>query len=300
MTFFLGIDGGGTKTSCLIGDETAILGSGSAGGSNIVRVGADSARAALTTAIRQACTVASIDPSQIHRACIGVAGAAGPEIQETIRSIVAALISGKIEIVGDMVIALEAAFGAGPGVITIAGTGSIAYGRNARGQTARAGGWGFAISDEGSGHWIGRTALSAALRAQDEGEHPQLLESAKKLFDAATDEELIVKANASPDFAALLPAVLAAADAGDTLARRILSDAGNELAAIARAVIGRLFSGAARVPVAMVGGVFRNSSLVRQVFYNSVCSGCPAAEVQPNVVEPVQGALALARRAVTT
>ena len=60
-------------------------------------------------------------------------------------------------------IALEAAFGSGPGVIVIAGTGSIAYGRNREGQTARAGGWGFAISDEGSGHWIGRTAVAAAI-----------------------------------------------------------------------------------------------------------------------------------------
>ena len=65
-------------------------------------------------------------------------------------------------------IALEAAFGSGPGVIVIAGTGSIAYGRNREGQTARAGGWGFAISDEGSGHWIGRTAVAAAIGAWDE------------------------------------------------------------------------------------------------------------------------------------
>ena len=105
---------------------------------------------------------------EISRVCVGLAGAARPEISELVRGMVSETLSGEIKpaeikIVGDMVIALEAAFGSGPGVIVIAGTGSIAYGRNSKGQTARAGGWGFAISDEGSGHWIGRTAVAAAL-----------------------------------------------------------------------------------------------------------------------------------------
>ncbi len=295
MTFFLGIDGGGTQTTCVIGDETTILGTASAGGSNIVRVGEKAARDALTNAIQDACTQANVDPSQIKRACIGAAGAARPEIQQAIRRIVSSLIPGEIEVVGDTVTSLEAAFGTGPGVIVIAGTGSIAYGRSAHGQTARAGGWGFAISDEGSGHWIGRTALSAALRARDEGATPKLLTDAGKIFGAASDDELIVKANASPDFAALVPAVLAAADAHDVLANRVLSLAGSELASLVKALVSRLFSSGEQVPVAMVGGVFRNSALVRQVFYNSVRSACPAAEVKQAIVEPVQGALARAR-----
>jgi glucosamine kinase len=296
VTFFLGIDGGGTQTTCVIGDDTAILGTGIAGGSNVVRVGEQAASEALTTAIRQACAAAKVDPSQIKRVCIGAAGAARPEIQQAIRRIVSSLISGEIEIVGDTVTSLEAAFGEGPGVIVIAGTGSIAYGRNARGQTARAGGWGFAISDEGSGHWIGRTALSAALHDRDEGGNPKLFEDARKMFGASSDEELIVKANAAPDFAALVPAILAAADAGDVLSNRVLTLAGNELANLVKALVSRLFAKGERVPVAMVGGVFRNSALVRQVFYNSVRSSCPAAEVQQAIVEPVQGALARARR----
>ena len=72
------------------------------------------------------------------------------------RDIVAEILPTPIEVVGDMLIALEAAFDSGPGVIVIAGTGSIAYGRNRQGTTVRAGGWGFAIGDEGSAHWIGR------------------------------------------------------------------------------------------------------------------------------------------------
>jgi glucosamine kinase len=300
VILFLGIDGGGTKTSCLIADENNVLGTGFAGGSNIVRVGEDAARASLSAAIRQACAAANADPSTIRHSCIGAAGAARPETRDAIQRILADLIGGDFEIVGDTAIALEAAFGEGPGIIVIAGTGSIAYGRNAKGQTFRAGGWGFAISDEGSGHWIGRTAVSAALRARDEADTPTLLESACKIFGVTNDEQLILKVNASPDFAALVPAVLAAADAGDILATRVLSYAGDELARLAKLAIARLFSTGEKVPVAMVGGVFRNSAMVRQVFYYSVRAGYPAAEIQTTVVEPVQGALALARRRLKT
>lgn len=296
MAIFLGIDGGGSKTTCLVGDETSTLGGGTAGGSNIIRVGKEAALAALTTAIRQACTVAKVAASDISRVCIGGSGAGRPETRDIIQRGIAELISGEIEIVGDTVIALEAAFGSGPGVIVIAGTGAIAYGRNARGETARASGWGFAISDEGSGHWIGREALRQALRAHDEGESPQLLQNLMKALGAGSHEQLIVTANASPDFAALVPAVVAAADGGDMLARRVLHEAGNELAASAKVILRRLFSEGEPAPVAMVGGVFRNSVPVRQVFYNGVSSEFPGAVVQATVVEPAQGALALARR----
>jgi len=298
--FFLGIDGGGSKTTCVVGDENHVLGSGVGGGSNIVRVGEDAARAALSTAIHQACAAANVEPAQIHRACIGIAGAARSEIRAAIREMVAPLLGGELQIVGDMGTALEAAFSGGPGVVTIAGTGSIAFGRNAGGETARVGGWGFEISDEGSGHWIGRTALNAALRARDEGETPKFLERARAVLGVPNDEQLILKANGSADFASLFPAVLERAEAGDLLASRILSDAGDELARLAKLAIARLFHAIEKVPVAMAGGVFRNSAFVRQVFYNSVRAGCPAAEVQAAVIEPVQGALALARRGAST
>ena len=84
MAIYLGIDGGGSKTSCLIGDETTVLGAGTGGPSNVVRVGEAQARESLTTAIRQACTVANLEPSQISSVCVGLAGAARPEISELV------------------------------------------------------------------------------------------------------------------------------------------------------------------------------------------------------------------------
>ena len=160
------------------------------------------------------------------------------------------VVSGKIKpaeikVVGDMVIALEAAFGSGPGVIVIAGTGSIAYGRNAEGQTARAGGWGFAISDEGSGHWIGRTAVAAAIGAWDEdpGQNVRLDRVLLKSWRLETVEQLVPAANATPppDFAALFPSVLSLADSGDRIARDVLAQAGAHLATLAATLLRRLF-----------------------------------------------------------
>src|SRR5438132_1438762 len=144
---FLGIDGGATKTFCLAGDEKSVLGSGASGSSNLIRVGEAQARESLNSAIQQACAAAHVSPAQIHKTCVGLAGAGRSEISSAARRAMLEIVGGEVQIVGDTIIALEAAFGRGPGVVVIAGTGSIAYGRNAAGQTARAGGWGFAISD---------------------------------------------------------------------------------------------------------------------------------------------------------
>lgn len=299
MGIFLGIDGGGSKTSCLVGDENYLLGSGTSAGSNLIRVGEALARESLAAAIRQACAVAGVAPDRIQRTCVGLAGAARPEISDHVRRLVAESVGGEIEVVGDMVIALRAAFAKGPGVIVIAGTGSIAHGRNAKGQSARAGGWGYAISDEGSGDWIGRTAITAALRAYDEEQNgnPPLLSSIMKHWKVESRDQLILAANAAarPDFAALFPAVLATAESGEPVARGVLARAGGELAALAKVVFHRVFPDASSVPVAMSGGVFRNSAVVRQTFYNSLRSEYPDVCVNANVVEPVRGALDLAR-----
>ena len=298
MAFFLGIDGGGSKTSCVVGDEKSVLGSGVAGGSNIIRAGEDSARRALHEAIRQAHTAAKVKPSQIERVCAGLAGAARPEVRETAHRLIAEIVPGEVEIVADMEIALEAAFGHGPGVMVIAGTGSIAYGRNAQGKTARAGGWGFAISDEGSGHWIGKTAVATAVREGEETQDTCLLKAIAKSWGVNSHQQVVVKANGtpSPDFAALFPVVLKAAERQNKQARDVLTQAAKELVALAEDVINQVFPDAGSVPVAMSGGVFAHSSQVREVFYNRLSKEYPKVRLIEDVVEPVQGALQRARR----
>ncbi len=297
MAFFLGIDGGGSKTSCLIGDEKSVLGAGTGGASNVLRAGEVQAQTSLVTAIQQACSSAKIDLAQVSRTCVGVAGAARLEVADIIRKILAKTVSGDIEIVGDMVIALHAAFGAGPGIVVIAGTGSVAYGRNAKAETARAGGWGSAVSDEGSGYWIGRSAVAAALREADKNPAAKdpLLPKIMKAWNVETRDELVLAANATPVFAALFPAVLTAADSGDELVAGILRLAGIELAALAKVIMDRLFLRAEEIPVAMSGGVFGNSTLVREVFCNELRRDGSRLLIRQKIVNPVLGALALAR-----
>jgi len=299
VAIYLGIDGGGTKTTCLVGNEHSILGTATSGGSNVTRVGEARARDALHAAVCEACAAGKVDPAQIKSACVGLSGAGRAEVRDAVARMMADVIGGRVQVISDLETTLEAAFGGGPGMITIAGTGSIAYGRDARGQTARSGGWGWAISDEGSGQWVGRRAVSAVLGAKDVGEDPPLLETILKLWKLTMLDELVRSANVSPppDFSSVFPLVLAAGEAGDRLALGVLNEAGIELAALARNVIRRLFAGGGSVPVAMSGGVFRQSEVVREVFYNAVVAEFPCATVRPDVVEAVQGALALARKA---
>lgn len=312
MAYYLGIDGGGSKTNCAVGDEAQQWEIATTGPSNITRVGKVRAREALHQAIRQACAASKIDPRQVERACIGVAGAGREEVASAVRGMVAELIHGEIEVLGDMEIALVAAFGKGPGVIVIAGTGSIAYGRDVQGRTARAGGWGYAISDEGSAHWIGRTAVKTLLRAIDQdGQDQENAQSAAEALPLFSElkaawklnslDEFVRTANSNPDFAALFPAVVVVAEAGGALAQCVLAQAGAELAELARIVVCPLFaensSNVPGVALAMVGGVFRYSSRVRESFSNEVRKFAVPISLNPQVVEPVVGALQRAREA---
>jgi len=333
VAFYLGIDGGGSKTTCAVGDESSVLATVTTGASNVVRVGEAQARESLHQAVRQACAAAGVTPAQIVSTAIGVAGVGRPEIAGIVGRCLAEILPAPIHVVGDMQIALEAAFDSGPGVIVIAGTGSIAFGRNQQGITARAGGWGFAVSDEGSAHWIGRAAIAAALRARDpieagrelspnahtiarRKEDAPLLHALQKAWGVGSLDDLLRAANSTPtpDFAAFFPAVLASAEAADGLSLEVLKRAGRELAQLAAAVVRRLFSeessetqsGQSRsagpaaadlpVPLAMAGGVFRHSSLVREVFYNQIQKPQPRVLLHSQVVEPVDGALRMARR----
>lgn len=304
MPYYLGIDGGGTKTTCAVGDDTRLLATATAGPSNIVRVGEARARESLQQCIRQACAVAGIAPNQVARTCVGGSGAARPELAAIVREIVAEIVSTPVDVVGDMQTALEAAFDTGPGVLVIAGTGSIAYGRDRGGKTFRAGGWGFAIGDEGSAHWIGRSAVTAVLRASEresfEGGVPPLAKDFFKAWGVMSLSGLARAANSipPPDFAALFPAVSASSD---EVARQVLRQAGRELAELAGVVMCRLFAkdGESVVPVAMTGGVFRHAAIVREVFYNDLRRLDARAQVLPQVVDPVEGALRMARRAAS-
>ena len=207
------------------------------------------------------------------------------------------LVGGEVEIVGDIDIAFEDAFGSDAGVMVVSGTGSIAYGRNADGLTARAGGWGYPFSDEGSGYWIGVEAVRAALRTRDEGENPALLKDLICGVGAEDFDDFIVRLNATPapDFATLFPIVLASAEHTDDLAKEVLHGAGRELAKIAEVAIRRLFD-ENLCSVATHGGVFSSNAIVMNSFARELQARCSKATVLTREVDPARGALERAKR----
>jgi glucosamine kinase len=298
MAFYLGIDGGGTKTKFLLGDEHQLLAEATAAGSNILRSGEEAVRAALHAGVEEVRTNAGIAAAEIRRAVAGIAGSSNDAVRASLEGVLREKISGEIVIVGDMVIAHHAALDGAPGVLVNAGTGSIAYGRNAKNETARAGGWGFAISDEGSGHWIGRVAAAAAMRSFDAGVNEAFLHRLTAAVGAERPEELAQFANstANPDFAKVFPAVVSLADLGDQNAQEILKHAGEELALLADTVLARLFAADESVSNAATGGVFRASPLVFESFRGALRAHHPSSTVSLSSADPAMGALLLARQ----
>lgn len=295
MPLYLGIDAGGTKTDCAVSNGAELLGQATGPSCKLARVGKERGRENLQTVIRQATQAAGVDASTIQHVCIGMAGASLAEAvqwaQQTIRELIP---DSTIYVAGDHVIAHRAAFGTSPGVLVISGTGSIAFGRNQNGETARAGGWGPNVSDEGSAFWVGREAVTAALHAFDFGNSNGLLATIAECWKVAP-EEVIRMANASePRFPELAGPVVNAAEQGDATARAITERAGKALASLASAVIKRLWPSGGVVPVALAGGVLQGSPLVRQAFKEAMKAEQPQAAISFAFVRPVLGALEIA------
>lgn len=301
MSFVLGIDGGGSKTTAAVSDGVSVLATHTSSGCNLNSVAASDAQSALAEAVHGALSSAGVSATDITSVCAGVAGAASPETAAKIGGMIAALLPrAAVQIVGDTAIALESEFRGGPGVVCISGTGSIAFGRNERGDLARAGGWGRFVSDEGSGHWIGQCTVAECLHALDMGRSSSLIAGVMHHWHIATREQLVQRCNRDqvPNFSDLVPVVLKSEQENDPLACDILTTAGTRLARVAQIVLRRLWLGHSVVEIAIAGGVFMNSSRVRQTFGNIIRSDRPEVSVRLSEREPYMGAICLAQQRV--
>jgi N-acetylglucosamine kinase-like BadF-type ATPase len=310
----LGVDGGGTHTRAEIYAAPAdpfadlsnrLVGRGRADAANFHRVGLESAVNSIKKAVNEACSEAGISPAQITAACVGLAGVQHPKHhRQMLDALSVALPIRDISLETDARVALAGATGLRPGVVVIAGTGSIACGINAQGEFARAGGWGPTMGDEGSGFYIGRRALEAAMADFDErGEPTALTEQVCRHFRVASPAELpavIYNSTASVmrEIAQLSRVVVDAARAGDATAQKILSDAAGELARAVNAVIKRLGLRRESFQVAYVGGVFEAGDLVLAPLAERVRRYAPHAVIAPPQFTPMVGAvkMAMARR----
>ncbi len=299
--YSIGFDGGGTKTECVLLDgEGSLVAQSTSGPSNALRVGFEKAFAALTAASDQALSIARVDAARVRGVCAGLAGAGRARVVKRVMAhLVEAFPRADVHVTTDVEVALEAAVGAGPGVILIAGTGSIALGRNAQGRTARAGGLGPKIGDEGSAYDIGRKAVQAVARAR-EGLAPVTILSdlIPDALECPTWDLLIERAahNAEEMFPRLYPAVVEAADAEDDPAREILFTAALSLSQIAISVVRRLDLEDKEFKLTKSGGVFGHSKLLDSALDALLMSAARRAKIEHLQVSPAVGAARLVRR----
>lgn len=295
----LGVDSGGSHTAVVVGDvHGRVIARAEGPGSAMKPGGAERSAAVIQDVARRAVTQAKLE-LPVTLALVGAAGAGrAPEREELAAALLLAGVARRVDVRGDIEIALAAAFGSGAGIMINAGTGSIAYARAPDGALHRAGGYGWQLGDDGGGYWLGRRALAAAARAQDGLEESStLLERLLVALGLQHFDDLIRwTAMATPaQVAALAPHVLNAAREGEAVAQRAVHDAGVELARLVAALI-RHFPNTPAVRVATAGGLLRPGSPLLDAFRTSLQTHAPQArltETNGSVDAPV-GALRLA------
>lgn len=294
---YLAVDGGGTKTQALLVDAAGrVLGRGTAGGSNHRAAGMRSALAQIHAAVEGAAGAAGCAPP-FAAAWFGLAGVDRPADVDAFQARLAPL-AAVCHVTNDAALALAGLQGA-PGVALIAGTGSIALGRDRSGRVVRVGGWGHLIGDEGSGYDLARRALQLALRMAD-GRAPRgpLLDRVLAHFGAASHEDLIERVYAQPDkarLAALAPGVLLAAREGDSDARAIGRAAAGELAQAVTAAARQLSSTDAPLALALSGGLLVADAWYRRAVLRRVRARVRVGAVAVLAEPAVAAAQALAR-----
>jgi N-acetylglucosamine kinase-like BadF-type ATPase len=302
----VGVDGGGTKTRAVILDlNLNLLGEGTAGPANPLRVGVVKAAAAIREAVDKACDAARLRRTDLVAAQIGLAGVRRHELRARMHDALKNISVGEVVVVGDADIALYGVTEGEPGVIVIAGTGSICCGINARGKQACAGGWGPIAGDEGGGAWIARRGLRAIAHATDgRGPATSLSNAACNYFHVTNPDDLstaIYSPVITNEFlAGFGKFVIDAAKARDRVASEILVEAGKELGLAATAVIRNLKLEPETFPVGYVGGVFAASGeLVLSHLREAIIATAPRAHLTPPKFPPAIAAARMARANLT-
>jgi len=315
----LAVDGGGTKCLAVLQDASRReVGIGRAGSCNYQGIGVEAASRELTLAIQQAlsqvstaaspdrtATAAAIQPSawDIDCAVMGIAGLDTEYDRHVISSLVHEVLAKlsiqvrHLIVENDGFAALLGATGGKPGVLVIAGTGSIAYGVNEAQESVRAGGWGHRVGDEGSGYWIGKQAITAVLKAADGRGEPTVLKDMLLPFVGLQQVDELFNWTYGPQYSVekvgeLSPLVSQAAEAGDAVASAILQCAGEELYLAAKAVIEQLGMRDKSFQMILQGGVLQNDERVRRRVMEQVNGYAPGVVYESAQNDPIYGMIA--------
>ncbi len=310
MNVYLAVDAGGTKTDFLLADDTRVLARARTGTIKRMRASAELAASNLSRALAELAAASGVPTSAINCTCVGTAGNTVPLVTEWLRAAFAARVPGPLLILGDVEIALDAAFPGQPGIVAIAGTGSNVAGRTHDGVVTTAGGWGPALADQGSGHRIGHEALRRTFLALDEagcghdqvdGDHAPtlLLPAVLDFWDLESLAHLVEHANTNPDFSQLTHLVVACAHAGDAVAQTVLRREGEDLAHLIHLVIERLQLASPDPawvpPLAFTGSILEKVTPVRSALLAALRASFPRLAAHEGVVDPITGALFRAR-----
>jgi len=295
--YVMGIDGGGSTIRVVITTPNlTICGQRDGPTANPSITGRDQAAATIQHAMREALHAAHLMTDQIAAVGSGVAGAAAHHSADWLRAVVSAILPhARIVPSADFEIAMVGALGKREGVLILAGTGSLAYGVNAAGQTALVGGWGYLLDDAGSGYWIGRAALEAVIRATDgRGPTTPLTTALFGALGLAKPLDLIAwlyhsETLRTRDIAALTPLVFEQVLNGDTVARAIVSQAAHELVLAAHTVQRRLKM-TDTPDIAIAGGLLTTNNALRE----AVCTALNLTTIPQPRHSPVIGAALLA------
>jgi N-acetylglucosamine kinase-like BadF-type ATPase len=295
----LGIDGGGTRTRASIAANGQILAHAEGGSIKRLRVGAEAAEHNLRSLLTEVYAQAGVQG--VCAASAGVASASLPGVHEWVTAVFMDFQIERSEVVGDEVIALDAAFEGGPGILQIAGTGSNCIGRSPDGGRECAGGYSSRLGDEGSGYWIGLHAVRRALKAYDREEPTRILGKVGEIWGTPSLEDLVNLGDGTPgpDFAALAPAINELAEAGDAVAQGVLAQAAADLTEsvlLVRAKLKRKHAIEGEVPVAWTGSVVARMPLVRESFFAGLRKAAPEMRVGREEVAAIEGALWRAKR----
>jgi N-acetylglucosamine kinase-like BadF-type ATPase len=305
--YYMGVDGGGTKTAAVVVDpEMNVCGEGLSGPSNHLRVGIDEAARNVARAVADALRSAGAAPLDIEYTYCGIAGSDHARHRERMIEALRHLFPrGNFTVDSDARVALTAGIGTGTGVALIAGTGSVAFGRNSAGEEARAGGWGPTLGDEGSGYSIARRALSAVVKSFD-GRSPKTLltDLLCERFDMCdvTDLPYFVYSPTThaDDIAAHCTIVIQAAQQGDATALEIFASEGRELGLTAVAVARKLRMLNEAFEIAFTGGAFRAGELLLEPVRRAVLEFAQGAVLRPATDRPVIGAARMAAAGALT
>ena len=301
----LGVDGGGTRTVALLATPTddgwKLLGRGEAGPGNRQAAGHDAAMGSISEATGRAFAAAGLKRRPVEAACLGLAGAGRADDQAAVRDwVLGAKLAAQVEVTGDSALLLAAGTPEGWGVAVVAGTGSMAFAKGPDGATARAGGWGYLLGDEGSGYAVALAGLRAAVRAADgRGPATRLVAGFLEQLKLSRAEELVglVHRSDRPALAALAAVVASAAETGDPVAVGIVRDAAGELADAVVAAARPLGLGSL-LPLALAGGMMVSAPGYRDRLLAALADRDVCADPVKVVTEPAEGALRIALGAI--